>query len=125
MLDIHAHTHIHTEGALGISLWSLLMTSKKFYKEKQLSANEVKESLKKCYQDASLSVLSRPKSIAQGWGRGGGGAAKRDAHSEEKSRWAPEGRPSSLKNVANEDGLNSDCLEGDSRAHRVLQLLAS
>lgn len=38
------------------------------YKEKQLSANEVKKSLKKIAKDASLSALGRSKSIAQGRG---------------------------------------------------------
>lgn len=75
----------------------------------------MKESLKKkIAQDASLSVLSRSKSIAQGWGAGQSVVRIQ----EEKSRWAPEGRPSSLKSVNDEDGLSSDCLEGDSKAHR-------
>lgn len=80
------------------------------YKEKQLSANEVKKSLKKIAKDASLSALGRPKSIAQGRG-------ERDAHSGREIKVGPGGRPSSLKSVNNEDGLNSDCLEGDPKAH--------
>lgn len=91
------------------------MTSKKSYKEKQLSANEVKESLKKkqknnqTAKDASLSVLSRSR-------LGVGGLQSVMHIQEERSRGTPEGRTSSLKSVANEDGLNSDCLEGDSKA---------
>lgn len=98
------------------------MTSKKFYKEKQLSANEVKESFfflktnKQTAKDASLSVLSRSRLE--------GGLQSVMHIQEERSRGTPEGRTSSLKSVANEDGLNSDCLEGDSKAPGVLQLLA-